>query len=66
MRHADFVLSEVTDRGGPITAGAFNNTGTIFAYGLSYDWGAGHQGAGSVPNKIMLHALKVSFSKAVL
>ncbi|KAG9049136.1 hypothetical protein FS837_011055 [Tulasnella sp. UAMH 9824] len=44
---------------GPISATAFNRTGTIFAYAISYDWSKGHSGmtAGHV-NKVMLHALK--------
>lgn len=48
---------------GPITCGSFNNTGNIFAYALSYDWGQGHQGnTGQLPTKIMLHACKVGQS----
>lgn len=29
--------------GGPITSSAFNSSGTIYAYSLSYDWSKGHQ-----------------------
>jgi len=43
---------------GPITAIAFNRTGTIFAYSISYDWSKGHAGlATGTPNKIMLHSV---------
>ncbi|KIJ52368.1 hypothetical protein M422DRAFT_222885 [Sphaerobolus stellatus SS14] len=41
---------------GPITAVAFNRTGAIFAYAISYDWSKGHTGVSPpTPNKIMLH-----------
>lgn len=44
---------------GPISATAFNRTGNIFAYAVSYDWSKGHSGmTPSHPNKIMLHACK--------
>ena len=44
---------------GPIAATAFNRTGTIYAYAVSYDWSKGHSGAVTGnPNKVMLHALK--------
>jgi len=44
---------------GPITSTAFNRSGTIFAYTVSYDWSKGHTGmTASHPNKIMLHACK--------
>ncbi|KAI0058781.1 WD40 repeat-like protein [Artomyces pyxidatus] len=44
---------------GPISSTAFNRTGTIFAYAVSYDWSKGHSGATpGHPNKIMLHATK--------
>ncbi|EIM91015.1 WD40 repeat-like protein [Stereum hirsutum FP-91666 SS1] len=44
---------------GPIAATAFNRTGSIFAYAISYDWSKGHSGMTSGhPNKIMLHATK--------
>ena len=53
-------LKEVTERGGPIVAAAFNKTSNIFAYGISYDWGQGHQGnTGQIPNRVKLHAVKV-------
>lgn len=42
--------------GGSISATAFNQTGDIFAYAVSYDW---HKGFASnspgYPNKVMLH-----------
>lgn len=44
---------------GPVTASAFNRTGTIFAYAVSYDWSKGLSGATpGHPNKVMLHATK--------
>jgi len=44
---------------GPITASAFNHTGNIFAYAISYDWSKGHSGmAGGVQNRVMLHPCK--------
>ncbi|KLO17102.1 WD40 repeat-like protein [Schizopora paradoxa] len=44
---------------GPITTSAFNRTGSIFAYAVSYDWSKGHSGMTAThPNKIMLHACK--------
>jgi mRNA export factor len=44
---------------GPIAASAFNRTGSIFAYAVSYDWSKGHSGmVAGHPNKIMLHACK--------
>jgi len=44
---------------GPISCTAFNRTGTIFAYAVSYDWSKGHSGmTPGHPNKVMLHPLK--------
>jgi len=44
---------------GPISTTAFNRTGSIFAYAISYDWSKGHSGmTPGHPNKIMLHACK--------
>ncbi|CAL1716809.1 unnamed protein product [Somion occarium] len=44
---------------GPVPATAFNRTGAIFAYAVSYDWSKGHSGmTPGHPNKIMLHACK--------
>ncbi|KAJ7039643.1 WD40-repeat-containing domain protein [Mycena alexandri] len=44
---------------GPISASTFNRDGSIFAYGVSYDWHKGHGGmTPGHPNKIMLHACK--------
>ena len=38
---------------------AFNRSGTIFAYAVSYDWSKGHSGmVPNHPNKLMLHACK--------
>jgi mRNA export factor len=45
--------------GGPIVSTAFNRTGTIFAYAVSYDWSKGF--AGHQPNsinKVMLHPVQ--------
>ncbi|OBZ72465.1 Poly(A)+ RNA export protein [Grifola frondosa] len=43
----------------PVPATAFNRSGTIFAYAVSYDWSKGHASMvpGS-PNKLMLHVCK--------
>ena len=44
---------------GPVPCTAFNRTGTIFAYAVSYDWSKGHSGmTPGQPNKLMLHACK--------
>ncbi|KAJ7183201.1 WD40-repeat-containing domain protein [Mycena filopes] len=44
---------------GPIVSSAFSRDGSIFAYGVSYDWHKGHGGnTPGHPNKIMLHACK--------
>ncbi|KAK7454441.1 RNA export factor gle2 [Stygiomarasmius scandens] len=44
---------------GPISCTAFNRTGNIFAYAISYDWSKGHSGmTPGHPNKLMLHACK--------
>ncbi|EJD06999.1 WD40 repeat-like protein [Fomitiporia mediterranea MF3/22] len=44
---------------GPISSTAFNRTGNIFAYAVSYDWSKGYTGmTPGHPNKIMLHACK--------
>ena len=43
----------------PIVATAFNRTGNIFAYAVSYDWSKGHGGmTPNHPNKLMLHMCK--------
>ncbi|KAG6918654.1 hypothetical protein DXG01_012775 [Tephrocybe rancida] len=45
------------DLGAPVSSIAFNHTGTIFAYAISYDWHKGHAGmVPGHPNKLMLHA----------
>ncbi|TVY50727.1 Nucleoporin [Lachnellula cervina] len=42
--------------GGTISATAFNNTGGIFAYAVSYDWSKGYAAnTPQYPNKIMMH-----------
>ncbi|EIN04812.1 Poly(A)+ RNA export protein [Punctularia strigosozonata HHB-11173 SS5] len=44
---------------GPVVASAFNRTGSIFAYAVSYDWSKGYSGmTAGHPNKILLHACK--------
>lgn len=43
----------------PISTTAFNRTGSIFAYAVSYDWSKGHIGRTQfAQNKIMLHYCK--------
>ncbi|KAH8596331.1 WD40-repeat-containing domain protein [Bisporella sp. PMI_857] len=42
--------------GGTISASAFNSTGNIFAYAVSYDWSKGYvTNTPQYPNKVMLH-----------
>lgn len=44
---------------GPIACTAFNRSGTIFAYAVSYDWSKGYTGmAPGHVNKVMLHMVK--------
>ncbi|KAL0075701.1 WD40-repeat-containing domain protein [Phycomyces blakesleeanus] len=44
---------------GTVACTAFNRTGNIFAYAVSYDWTKGYKFAGQNPtNKIMLHAVR--------
>ncbi|QRW03634.1 poly(A)+ RNA export protein [Ceratobasidium sp. AG-Ba] len=44
---------------GPISCTAFNKTGSIFAYAVSYDWSKGYTGmTPDHPNKVMLHVTK--------
>ncbi|KZF25703.1 WD40 repeat-like protein [Xylona heveae TC161] len=44
--------------GGTISATAFNRTGSIFAYAVSYDWSKGYAfNTPNSPNKIMLHSV---------
>jgi len=42
----------------PISAGCFNNDGSIYAYAVSYDWSKGHAAydPASMPNQIFLHS----------
>ncbi|PWO00328.1 WD40 repeat-like protein [Tilletiopsis washingtonensis] len=52
-------LKTFDSKGSPIAASAFNRTGSIFAYAVSYDWHKGHSFAppsGSNTNKIFLHS----------
>ncbi|KAG5651724.1 hypothetical protein H0H81_007694 [Sphagnurus paluster] len=43
----------------PIVSTAFNRSGSIFAYAVSYDWFKGHSGmVAGHPNKLMLHACR--------
>lgn len=45
--------------GAPVTAMAFNHTGTIFAYARGYDWSQGYQGnRADYPNDVKLHPVK--------
>ncbi|OJD19267.1 hypothetical protein AJ78_00797 [Emergomyces pasteurianus Ep9510] len=42
--------------GGPISSTAFNKTGNIFAYAVSYDWSKGYtNNTPQMPNKVMMH-----------
>ncbi|CCO30481.1 Poly(A)+ RNA export protein [Rhizoctonia solani AG-1 IB] len=44
---------------GPISCTAFNKTGSLFAYAVSYDWSKGYSGmTADHPNKVMLHVTK--------
>ncbi|CAE6461433.1 unnamed protein product [Rhizoctonia solani] len=44
---------------GPISCTAFNKTGSLFAYAVSYDWSKGYSGmTPDHPNKVMLHVTK--------
>ncbi|KAJ5772842.1 hypothetical protein N7457_007738 [Penicillium paradoxum] len=44
--------------GGPITTTAFNRTGNIFAYAVSYDWSKGYSAnTQQTVNKVMLHPI---------
>lgn len=45
--------------GGSITASAFNADGTIFAYGIGYDWSKGYSfNNPQYPLKVMLHPVQ--------
>ncbi|KAF9897818.1 hypothetical protein BX616_004935 [Lobosporangium transversale] len=49
---------------GPISSTAFNRTGTIFAYAVSYEWNKGYAGARQqTQNKIMIHPIDESEMK---
>ncbi|WBW73402.1 RNA export factor, nucleoporin Rae1 [Schizosaccharomyces osmophilus] len=49
-------LKSYPNVGGPIACTAFNRTGDIFAYAVSYDWSKGYSfHTPQHPNKIMLH-----------
>lgn len=44
--------------GGTISSTAFNKTGNIFAYAVSYDWSKGYATNNpQYPNKVMLHGV---------
>ncbi|THV50696.1 hypothetical protein BGAL_0140g00190 [Botrytis galanthina] len=50
--------------GGTISATAFNHTGNIFAYAVSYDWSKGYaSNTPQYPNKIMLHPVNADECK---
>jgi len=50
--------------GGSITTTAFNKTGSIFAYAMSYDWSKGYQGnSATYPTKVMLHPVQADECK---
>lgn len=42
----------------PLTCGAFNNDGTIFAYAASYDWSKGSEHYSVKTNNIYLHSVQ--------
>ncbi|TQS37065.1 hypothetical protein Golomagni_02472 [Golovinomyces magnicellulatus] len=45
--------------GGTISATAFDRTGSIFAYAVSYDWSKGYSAnTPQYPNKVMMHPLQ--------
>ncbi|KAK8218696.1 putative nuclear pore complex protein [Phyllosticta capitalensis] len=45
--------------GGPITSTAFNSSGSIFAYAVSYDWSKGYaHNNQNIQTKIMLHPVQ--------
>lgn len=50
--------------GGPITSTAFNASGSIFAYAVSYDWSKGYaHNNQNIPTKIMLHPVQADECK---
>lgn len=50
--------------GGSITATTFNKSGSIFAYGISYDWSKGFQhNTQQYPIKVMLHPIQADECK---
>lgn len=52
-------LKGYPETGGTISATAFNSSGSIFAYAVSYDWSKGYAfNNPSLPNKIMLHPIQ--------
>ncbi|KAJ4480033.1 Poly(A)+ RNA export protein [Lentinula aciculospora] len=58
-RDARLRLKSFSRAPGPITCSAFNNTGSMFAYAVSYDWHKGFSGMTSgLPNKVMIHGVK--------
>ncbi|KAJ3876295.1 WD40-repeat-containing domain protein [Lentinula edodes] len=58
-RDARMRLKSFNRASGPIVCSAFNRTGSIFAYAVSYDWHKGFSGMTSKqPNKIMVHVVK--------
>ena len=43
---------------GSISAAAYNHSGSILAYAVSYDWHKGHSGmTTTTPHKLMLHSV---------
>lgn len=50
--------------GGTISSTAFNRSGTIFAYAVSYDWSKGYSfNTPQTTNKVMLHAVQADECK---
>ncbi|CAE6394235.1 unnamed protein product [Rhizoctonia solani] len=52
-------LKSLDAASGPISCTAFNRTGSLLAYAVSYEWSQGHTGmTPDLPNKIMIHQTK--------
>jgi mRNA export factor len=49
----------------PITCGKFNAQGDLYAYGVGYDWGKGHEfNLPNSPNKILIHRVTEQEAKS--
>ncbi|VDB96567.1 unnamed protein product [Peniophora sp. CBMAI 1063] len=57
-RDARTRLAAFDSQAGSISASAYNHTGSILAYAVSYDWHKGYSGmTPTTPNKLMLHSV---------